>query len=252
MNLENIVITNIEVPVLVHSEKGRKCNIVKRAFYGISFCLGGQIAYTKNGKKYVSTEDNAVILPFKQSYSLTGDKEGIFPLINFNCIGFDCDDIVVIPIKNAGEFINKFNSLKKSFGQKNGRLKAYSILYDIINMLLFEMSNEHNSLADVEKYIEKNLSENRLSNEDLAKYMGISEVYLRKLFARNLGVSPRQYIIESRIKKAKQLLIDTNLTVTEISEKCGFTSLYHFCRAFKERTGITPGEFAKQNKIYLL
>ena len=84
----------------------------------------------------------------------------------------------------------------------------------------------------------------------LAKKLGISEVYLRKLFSVHYGTSPRQFIIDMRIQKAKSLLTNGTHTITSISEECGFSSLYHFCRTFKDKTGMTPTEYAKNGKIY--
>ncbi len=47
---------------------------------------------------------------------------------------------------------------------------------------------------------------------------------------------------------AKQLLTDAFLTVTAVAEACGFCSVYHFCRVFKERAGMTPTQYARHNK----
>ena len=46
------------------------------------------------------------------------------------------------------------------------------------------------------------------------------------------------------------LLISTALSITEISIECGFANLYHFCRTFKQRTGLTPTEYAAKNRFY--
>jgi AraC-like DNA-binding protein len=103
-------------------------------------------------------------------------------------------------------------------------------------------------LSSIIHFIENNLSDNSISNTSLAQKAGISEVYLRKLFISNLGITPKQYILDLRLKKAKQLLTDTNHTVTTISEKCGFTSPYHFSRIFKEKTGVTPTQYLKEHR----
>ena len=49
-----------------------------------------------------------------------------------------------------------------------------------------------------------------------------------------------------------QLLTNTDLTVTAVAESCGFASVYHFCRTFKQRMGMTPLEWAVGNRIYKL
>ena len=102
------------------------------------------------------------------------------------------------------------------------------------------------------KYIAKNYSNDALTNEILAEICNISEVYLRKLFLKHLNLTPKQYISEIRLSKAKQLLSDGILKINAISEQCGFSSSYNFSRFFKDKTGITPTEYLKQNRIYKL
>ena len=59
-------------------------------------------------------------------------------------------------------------------------------------------------------------------------------------------------ILEKRIAEAKQLLRNTTTGVTQVGEQCGFSGVYHFCRAFKKRVGITPTQYAEQNRIFKL
>lgn len=100
------------------------------------------------------------------------------------------------------------------------------------------------------KYIAKNLSNPELSNTLIAQSMNISEVYFRKIFVEKYHQTPKQYILDIRIKKAKQLLTDSPYSVSAISELCGFSSLYAFSRCFKEKIGISPTEYAKENRVY--
>ena len=128
------------------------------------------------------------------------------------------------------------------------KLQQFQLLYNILERLDFEQAK--NPLSPIISYIESHIGDNSITNKLLAQKMNISEVYLRKLFLSNLGITPKQYILELRINKAKQLLVYSNYSVTKISEKCGFSSPYHFCRAFKSKTGIPPTEYARFNKIY--
>ena len=100
------------------------------------------------------------------------------------------------------------------------------------------------------RLIRDDCSDASLTNTRLAYECNISEVYFRKLFTKHFGTSPKQFIIDLRIQRAKQMLGEGSLSIFVISEKCGFSNPYHFCRLFKQRVGITPSEYRKANLIY--
>lgn len=251
MNLfKNIIVTEIQKPFTVFSKKGRTEYTKQRPFYGLSFCLSGQITYMFGDKKIVSNKNNAVILPMGATFSLHGDKEGLFPLINFKAQNFSCDSFIVIPLDDSTQHINDFNKLSDYFLREDKYLQIFSLFYHMLERLNLEQSHTQNPLYPVINYLEINISNPEITNIFLAKKLGISEVYLRKLFSVHYGTSPRQFIIDMRIQKAKSLLTNGTHTITSISEECGFSSLYHFCRAFKDKTGMTPTEYAKVGKIY--
>ena len=73
--------------------------MTNRQSYGLSLCISGQITYTMNGENYISDQNKAVLLPKGGTYSLHGDKEGFFPVVNFKCENFNCDEIVVVSLE---------------------------------------------------------------------------------------------------------------------------------------------------------
>lgn len=247
---ENAVVTHINEPITVYSCSGRNVKITNRENYGLSFCTSGQITYTIDGKKIVSNKNNVVFLPKGRSYTLHGDKDGYFPLINFDCLNFNCNTITALPLSNTESCLKDYEKLKSLFLFKETEFEKFSVFYELLNKISKQQSAKSNTVLPIIEYIEKNFSNPMISNTYLADKIGISEIYLRKLFKTQYGITPKQYLIDIRIKKAYQLLTDTDFTVTAISEQCGFTSVYHFCRAFKEKTGFTPTEYAKQFKIY--
>ena len=221
-----------------------------RSTFGLSLCSSGQITYTMHGRQYISDPTNAVLLPLGGTYSLLGDKEGLFPVINFICSGLHCDGIRVIPLQNPAACLQEFETIQNLFVYNGSRLKLYSTFYGLLDTVLSAAAPRNSPLQPALQYIEEHLSDPELSNTLLAEQLGISEVYLRKLFTQYSGTSPRQYILELRIRKARQLLSNTTSSITAIAETCGFSSLYHFCRVFKDRTDMTPTEYAALNKTY--
>lgn len=245
---QNIIVTDIKRIFVVNSEAGRNGVITDRTSFGISFCQSGQITYTMNGNRYVSKPGTAVLLPKGGSYTLHGDKDGLFPVINFQCQNLDCPQITLLPLADQDACLRLFEEMKQLSLSPENRLEIHAAFYRLLSTL--NRSADRKPLRFLEKHLEKSLSDPTLSNTRLAQEMGISEVYLRKLFLTYYSCTPKQYILELRLRKAKQLLQDTSFTVTQIAGECGFSSLYHFCRCFKNKVGMTPTEYAKRNRIY--
>lgn len=82
-----------------------------------------------------------------------------------------------------------------------------------------------------------------ISIREIAKECGISERYLRKLFATKVGVSALEYLNNIRINKAKELLTNTDHSIKEIAFLVGFNSTDHFARVFRQFAGTSPRNF---------
>ena len=247
-NLSTLIVTKITEVMTVSSPKGRFEKIHNRACYGISFCISGQITYTHKGRQYVSDTDHAVILPQGQSYTLFGDKQGLFPVINFTCMDVLCDTVTVLPIQDSAFFLKNYEQIKALFLFGGNNAKIMSIFYDMLHRL--SSGCTCSTILPAIRYIEKNYQNPNLTNAILARECGISEIYFRSLFASQFKTTPKQFVIGLRIQKAKQLLAEGILKVNAVAEQCGFSNPYHFCRVFKEKTGLTPTDYAKQNRVY--
>ncbi|WP_294592295.1 AraC family transcriptional regulator [uncultured Rikenella sp.] len=79
-----------------------------------------------------------------------------------------------------------------------------------------------------------------LSITELASGAGIGPRYLRKLFERNLNLSPLEYLTRFRIDRAADLLRNTEMSVKEVAFACGFQSPQYFARVFRRQTGRSP------------
>lgn len=247
---EMVVTYIVNPPKIAYMEKGMQYRTVNRECFGLVLCIEGEAAYTMNGKTYISNKRNALILPKGGTYTRYGVTEGLFAIVNFQAKELPDTDILPFPVQNPQECIDDFEKLKKLFFRQNGHMRAYSAFYRLLEKVFAASMPKETPLDPILQYMEENLSNPYISNTTLAKQMGISEIYFRKLFAAHYHTTPRQYILELRIQKAKQLLTDTLLSVTEISEACGFSSVYHFCQTFKKRTGMTPRQYAQKNRTF--
>jgi AraC-like DNA-binding protein len=85
-----------------------------------------------------------------------------------------------------------------------------------------------------------------ISIGEIAEYASLSEDYFRRLFARQMGMKPVQFLEQLRVKEAKRLIAeDPGLAVGEAGRQAGFADQRYFCRVFKRHYGIPPGEYRK-------
>lgn len=96
-------------------------------------------------------------------------------------------------------------------------------------------------------YIYNHLHENIKINH-LAKEVGISEIYLYKLFKEHTNRSPQQFLADYRIQVAKEFLSNPDYTIKMIADELGFCSANHFSTAFKKQLGMSPHAWRIQNK----
>lgn len=129
----------------------------------------------------------------------------------------------ILSIANIAEILIKYflleNISKLSFGEK------FDIVLD---------------------YIDKNY-EKHLTVQDISKNVYMSKTSLYKAFQTYMNCTVNEYINKYRIEKAAELLIKTNLSIDEISQKTGFSSNTYFSKLFKQQKGISPLKFRKAN-----
>jgi AraC-like DNA-binding protein len=94
-------------------------------------------------------------------------------------------------------------------------------------------------------YISDNYMDKDMSLEKLAEHFGYSNRFVSRLIKDETGRSYKDYLIELRIQKARELLLEDGITVTEVCERVGFAYLPHFIQTFRRITGFTPGKYAE-------
>ncbi|MCR5102721.1 MAG: AraC family transcriptional regulator [Butyrivibrio sp.] len=116
------------------------------------------------------------------------------------------------------------------------------------------VSDVHNSIQKVIEYLNENYMDEILI-DDLAKKFFISRAYLTRNFKQVTGVTIVQYLTVVRVRNACMLLKDTNESISEISEKCGYTNTTYFENVFRRLRGVSPGKYRKvhsKNKDFFI
>jgi AraC-like DNA-binding protein len=167
------------------------------------------------------------------------------------------NDPFVLQIGYQEEILQDFQLIVNHVAaEKPGYQQVCSgLLIHILGHIVSSKKNENFKHNRVEKAIQKacliirdNPSRN-LVVEELALELGINYSLFRKAFKKYTGLSPMQYHTSLRLKQAIYLLTNTNLSIKETSFNLGFCSVFYFSKLFKEKTGRTPGEYRKINRM---
>ncbi len=97
-------------------------------------------------------------------------------------------------------------------------------------------------------YINTNINRHITVN-DVTGIIGIGQPYLYKIFKEKIGISPKEYIDFTKLNRAKELLKNTNLTVSEISNSLDFTDQFTFSKFFSKKTALSPTEYRKAKQL---
>lgn len=97
-------------------------------------------------------------------------------------------------------------------------------------------------LSDICNYVAEHYTE-KILLDNICFLFGTNKTTLCQSFKSEYGLTLLEYVDQLKIKEAKKLLHSQKLSVTEISEKLGFSSIHYFCRHFKKHTGMSPSEY---------
>ena len=139
---------------------------------------------------------------------------------------------------------------------QNVKDKHYSdavLMNGFMRLLIYLTKGKNEMVAaasdDMQKaveYINRHISEN-ISMDDICSAIHMSKYHFCRKFKKVTGLTVMDYVLQTRLVAAKHLLSSEAFPISEISGKCGFSSISYFCRVFKESTGMSPLQYRKVN-----
>jgi len=239
---------------------------VARSEYLIHYILSGKGIFQADGKTYHLGEYNAFIIYPDEITFYQADMEDPWTYIwvgfggakaetclNYaslnkeNRVGvFKCKDELVDCVKGM------LSASKLTYAND---LKREGFLFMFLSALINESNaNEQHNIYDYpyQIYVEHALEfidhnyDRDIKVNDIANYIGIDRSYLANVFKKIMHVSPQQYLINYRLEKARNLLKKSNLSITEISVRVGYSDPLYFSRLFKRYYNISPTEYRTQ------
>lgn len=159
----------------------------------------------------------------------------------------------VISVKR---FANALNAMRRIYDMFHGGRDVSEALMSLaINGILTEClltADEctdqlycHRSIEEVLAYISSHLTE-PLPLEQLACMASMSKCHFIRVFKQATGYTPHLYIVTMRMNAAKNMLVNSDVTLAMLCSECGFNSISTFCTQFKKMTGCTPMEFRQR------
>lgn len=218
--------------------------------------LSGKSTVRFNGKILYDDENMIRFLPKGPNYEYIVDHhtrgEGCIDIF------FDTDRPVAkeaFDLKLSGNKTIR-GLFKKLFSVWVGKNEGYyfeciSLLYKIFSELQkqnYIPENQYRAIKPAVNYIEEHFCNEKISAEAIAAMCGISYSYLKLLFIKRYGVPPLKYALQMKINYACDLLLSGLYTVTQTSDRCGYSDPAFFSRQFKAYIGISPSEFIDKYK----
>jgi AraC-like DNA-binding protein len=159
---------------------------------------------------------------------------------------------------DSSSYIKVLNSTLEAFTKKDfGYEIATKIgLLSLLQLIICDMhiynydrhfSINSDKIASCIQYIYENFDK-EINFSAFASSLGFSPNYFRKLFKQTTRKSPTEFIIDLRIDKAVELILNGKNTVSEISQLVGYEDLHYFSKLFKQKKGFSPSNYI-ENKI---
>lgn len=224
----------------------------------------GHVTVSHNDKEYLLQQGNLIYINSSQIHYITSNGDSIVSIIMFDS-SFLPERMRTLGVQNA--VLQQAYSFQTTFAciqqeQEEKRPFYVEAIHHHMERLLLEIyrgeeliqegdTNQNENLPEYKKLlyeIQKQYAD--ITFTQAANRMGLSESYFSRYFHRMSGMTFSRYLNIIRIEKAIELLKEDMLSVTEISMRCGFDTIRHFNRVFKDITGMSPRQLPKEFVLY--
>lgn len=231
-----------------------------RANYLIHYVISGKgVFYCGPNKHMVEQGEIFVIFP-GTIVKYQADVKEPWHYTWINCRGEEIREVLTMlgitlasPVRflaNGEAFGSKLRSMPR---ERNADLwnnmKFSAGLYEAMALLLENRQEHENSenayFTMAKRYIGAHYYE-EITIDQVAAHMGISRKYLFAIFKKALGISPKEYLIDYRMKRAKEFLADRDLPIGHIAYSVGYQDQLTFSKMFKLKTGLSPSAYRDQ------
>ncbi len=221
-------------------------------YWELVLCTGGEGTFQfENGSTIHYHEGEAVAIPPRERHTNTS-KGGFTNLhLTMECPSF--------PNRSPFRVTDDDGSLKHAFIQAKyyytSDIKKRELVLNALGeliasyMVVFSSNNDFSEPVDrIRTTIIRNFTQPDFALDEAVREMPFHYDYLRKLFKKEMGMTPLEYMTNLRMKKAETMLSamwSKEWSVSEVAQMCGFEDALYFSRVFKKYYGCSPSNYAK-------
>ncbi len=210
------------------------------------------------GVKTKVTASDYYILSNNASHKYYSDKNDPIKKIWINLRGKFIASLIDIYLSNAPVIVahnmspEPFEKLREILQDASPSEEVYDQVARVITDIVLRMHTSFSTVAEGKNHAvrAKRIIDNdktySLTVQELGEMMDLEPSYIGKLFHNEFGITPKQYIINSKIDVAKRLLLNKDCNIKEISKILNFSSVHHFTSAFTAQTGCSPARYRNQ------
>lgn len=212
--------------------------------------ISGAVEYRFKEKSIVVNAGEMIFLPKGVSYTfrVLSKEDSLCTIINLNG-DFFSDTPVVYSLKHFHRSDFLFNNFADlwNFGTSGDRYLCISLLYELLSFIYHSENSKYHDkrkasiIEPAIEYLKTHIYDTSLKIDMLHNLCGVSHTYFRKIFITEVGMSPKDYIIEKRLSHAKVIIdIGEMDTVRNLALSVGYSDPLYFSKVFKRRYGVSP------------
>ena len=248
MNFENIKLKNV-VWVGHYRPKMKKWPAVNRQTHIIGVGISGLSYNYIDGQNFKVEENCIYFLNVKDDYFVEVPNLEITESYSTHFTTYEPIDTpsFMIKVKNSSEIVKLLDKIcaqyfSNTINTNSGFSHFYELLDYVQNLRKKNYSPSDKRMITAIEYLDANFADKNCI-EIAQNACGISRRRFNELFKKQFDVTPNRYVITRKIGYAKQLLFSSPLSVSEISEVCGFNDICYFSNVFKSETGYSPCKY---------